>query len=838
MTGIGRPRRRPQPIQAAASDRGVGQTNSLKPWLTREIARERDVTHSWTATSLQMPNGERLPNCPILRDRSQPGQRIGELWQDMLDKDGPMSALYTKLRESVLVLTRSIKPGDDSPKAAEAAKFARLALGRIPQWALSIDKLLEKRQRGLSILEIEWERAERGPLAGGIVPVDVVDRPMHRFAFDLDSKLHVRRPTGPFLPAPPMKFLVGRHGTKDDPWGKADLAAQYWPTKLILEASAWWTKFLEAWADPMLTATYRHKPGAIQANANEQARAVEVLQALRKNMNAAIPEGIVIGMLESTRSGSVSYETFISTWRRWQALIALGEVLLSGADKGTGAYASYEIALDVFVSRVKLEAHWLASYITESILQWITWLNFGFEVTPPRMSVEISDTDARNMRIEGLKLAREWGLAVPEDYVRSTLLAPEPMPGEKVFENAAVSPDSPDTTQPEQKELERQRLSARFAAETQIDDSIEEALSGRAAEIFAARIDQIVDHYAAGLPGGLIPVANLFGSAFGDLMHAAATHGLGSGLSQSADDGLPLPNLQTEAEELDARRSAGLRAAAAPPPPVEPTAAADWWANLTLLPKPAFLQLGDELRRAAYTMAGVLDVDLLTDTYNLVGQAQAEGWDRTRFREELAAAFARRGAAPTSTWHADLVLNNNLRQTAGAVRRRALGTPGARRAVPYLQFRTVFDEKVRARPEHHHQIMSGLRFANGHPIWDTWWYPAGHGCRCLVVAISAPAARREGLVGMEPDGPWPQNPNGTGLALPDPGFRGGPRLSGNYDSPSAPELEARRALDERLTEARGLPTTTGLESLPTLLEFFLRLILPPELVQTLFGDKR
>ena len=33
---------------------------------------------------------------------------------------------------------------------------------------------------GVSIEEVMWERMPRGPLAGAVVPVDPIDRPMHR----------------------------------------------------------------------------------------------------------------------------------------------------------------------------------------------------------------------------------------------------------------------------------------------------------------------------------------------------------------------------------------------------------------------------------------------------------------------------------------------------------------------------------------------------------------------------------------------------------------------------------------------------------------------------------
>jgi hypothetical protein len=94
--------------------------------------------------------------------------------------------------------------------------------------------------------------------------------------------------------------------------------------------------------------------------------------------------------------------------------------------------------------------------------------------------------------------------------------------------------------------------------------------------------------------------------------------------------------------------------------------------------------------------------------------------------------------------------------------------------IPYLVWLTQEDDLVRHRPLHNHVVMHGKVFAIDHPIWKTWWPPAGHGCRCSIGVITAAAAKAEGYTGPEPTGPWPIAPD-TGLpALPDPGFSGAP----------------------------------------------------------------
>ncbi|HET9212058.1 MAG TPA: DUF935 family protein [Thermoanaerobaculia bacterium] len=114
-----------------------------------------------------------------------------------------------------------------------------------------------------------------------------------------------------------------------------------------------------------------------------------------------------------------------------------------------------------------------------------------------------------------------------------------------------------------------------------------------------------------------------------------------------------------------------------------------------------------------------------------------------------------------------------LSRSAGEGRgggRLALAEDDPRPSGPYLIWLTQNDDRVRERPSHNHVVMHGMVFAVDHPIWKTWWPPAGHNCRCEIAFITADEAKARGYVGSEPTGPWPIDPQ-TGLpALPDPGF--------------------------------------------------------------------
>ena len=202
---------------------------------------------------------------------------------------------------------------------------------------------------------------------------------------------------------------------------------------------------------------------------------------------------------------------------------------------------------------------------------------------------------------------------------------------------------------------------------------------------------------------------------------------------------------------------------------VNPQSAIEYWAGQLELEKSQFLGLSDGNRRLAFTVAGVTDLDLLHGIYLLVGQAIAGGWSRDQFVPAVERLFAARGLEPLAKWHIELVYANNVRQAAALVSFQQLVlNKSARRLTPYLGWGVLDDGRARGE----HEAMRGYIAALDHPIWRMWWPPAGHNCRCTILAFSAFKARKLGLVGSEPLGPWPVYQGAE--VLPDEGFRGAP----------------------------------------------------------------
>src|SRR5690349_3785543 len=95
----------------------------LAPFMGQEIASQ------WALEPWGWRGGEVPHPSPIIRDRSEPGDRLGELYDRML-RTPELAGLWRKRAKAVLQLPRRIEPADSTPQATEAADLVRRALSR------------------------------------------------------------------------------------------------------------------------------------------------------------------------------------------------------------------------------------------------------------------------------------------------------------------------------------------------------------------------------------------------------------------------------------------------------------------------------------------------------------------------------------------------------------------------------------------------------------------------------------------------------------------------------------------------------------------------------------
>lgn len=161
----------------------------------------------------------------------------------------------------------------------------------------------------------------------------------------------------------------------------------------------------------------------------------------------------------------------------------------------------------------------------------------------------------------------------------------------------------------------------------------------------------------------------------------------------------------------------------------------------------AWQDVWHEEHDAAFTVAKMMDVDLLRDVRAQVDRAIAEGRTLAQFRRELEPALQDAG-----WWGKKAMIDEATGETVLA----QLGSPRRLRTIfrvnmqtayaagnwqqvqdtkadaPYLMYDAIDDN--RTRPQHH--AWDGTVLPVDDPWWDTHTPPNGWNCRCSVIQLS------------------------------------------------------------------------------------------------------
>lgn len=412
---------------------------------------ERELAAEHQTEVLRFTKGEDPHPSNILRTRSRPEHRLGELYHWMLERDTDLAAYCAKLVDAVLALPRTIEPAEPAtPQAQEAARFVRWALGQIPDLRTALEHLAYGQFFGLAIVELFWQKVQDGgEFSGAWAPVKAVDRPLWRFLFK-GGQLHVRRPNGQHLLAPGGKFLLHRWGCEDSPWGKPLLDQCYWLHWTKIEVLKFFAIHLERFASPSIWVKYPWLRGEQHQSTNEstQAQALAVAASLSQELAAALPEGMEVDSLETGHSGAATYQQYLDLANRGLAVRILGETQTSGLDSKTGSYNSYAVSDAIRLEKVARLAHSLATALRDHLFRPLVELNLGTGTPVPRLHIQTVEAEDRRLRQEGIDRALAAGQAVPRAYFLRTHQVPEPREGEPVVLRGLPPVTSPPPSQP------------------------------------------------------------------------------------------------------------------------------------------------------------------------------------------------------------------------------------------------------------------------------------------------------------------------------------------------------------------------------------------------------
>ncbi len=193
-----------------------------------------------------------------------------------------------------------------------------------------------------------------------------------------------------------------------------------------------------------------------------------------------------------------------------------------------------------------------------------------------------------------------------------------------------------------------------------------------------------------------------------------------------------------------------------PPPPFRPThaeppglvrlpiierAAADL-ARREILTTEQFLQLDQDARRAAFTVARVQSTATLEKVRAALVVDISEGGTLRDFRKRLDGALDSVLSRP----QVEGLYRTQVGQAMAAGQREVLAHPLVADEFPYVLWSATHDS--RTRPDHlamekHGQNGTAV-YRLDDPIWRTLWPPAGYNCRCVILPLSIEDAAQHG----------------------------------------------------------------------------------------------
>lgn len=350
----------------------------------------------------------------IVRTRSQ-GQGIA-FYDTMEGTDADLASFFRDLVDDVLHYPYTIKAASSKAEHKEHAKFFRFALQSLPNRQNIIRHFLTAYARGFSVTEKIYRIVDRGDWTGAVIFDRLLDKPQRWFTFDMERRLRFRtfQNYTPGELVSPEKFIVVTFGTNSNPYGEALYDLCYWPWFLKHHAMKNQAVFMEKWATPTAIAEYEWSSNE-KLNAENRKKALEVMMGVQNDSAIALPKGMDVKLLESMRTGTISFEGYISQLTEMESRVVTGQLLTSMGVEG-GSYALGKVHEKRAANKVEMLADFVSAVISRSIGQDLVDRNYGPQDAYPSFHIIAKNPVSRQADVEleksllmnGHEISRAW----------------------------------------------------------------------------------------------------------------------------------------------------------------------------------------------------------------------------------------------------------------------------------------------------------------------------------------------------------------------------------------------------------------------------------------------
>ncbi len=183
-----------------------------------------------------------------------------------------------------------------------------------------------------------------------------------------------------------------------------------------------------------------------------------------------------------------------------------------------------------------------------------------------------------------------------------------------------------------------------------------------------------------------------------------------------------------------------------------------------------FAELEDRYGAKGFSIAGVHHRQVLEEAHAALSSAIADGLAEDATIGRIRESFKSAGVDDPGAFQLQTTFDNAILGSYAAGRYAQLTRPSVLAARPYWEYHTAGDNRVRPA----HRAMNGRVFAADSPVWQTWYPPNGHRCRCGIITRSRAEVEARGIVVADEVPRTVEHDGAIVNMLPDPGFSGSP----------------------------------------------------------------
>lgn len=329
-----------------------------------------------------------------------------------IERDAHAFAVLQKRKLAIVARPWDVDPASESPADEAAAELIRTMIAGLQFDRICLD-LLDAGLMGYAVCEVLWEVRD-----GLVLPRDLIPRDQRRFVFDLDGapRLLSREHPSDGEELPPRKFVVHRTPSPDaSPYGRPLGSTLFWPVFFKRQGIGFWLTFADKFGSP--TAVGKYPAGTLQA---EQDKLLAALSAISQDAGIIVPEGMLVELLEASRSGSADlYERLARYLDEQISEAVLGETMsTTSAGAGLGSNQA-SVHNEVRLELAQADADLLSDTLNRTIVRWVIDYNLpgaGY----PKIYRDFSEPGDLKARAERDQILVSMGYEPSDQYVTET----------------------------------------------------------------------------------------------------------------------------------------------------------------------------------------------------------------------------------------------------------------------------------------------------------------------------------------------------------------------------------------------------------------------------------